>query len=70
MIKIQRGRNDLDKLPDDKIDEAGGEDYTQKTKRGSGKSKSDLYWDKEGNIYSVPKKGGPPQWVGYIPRKN
>lgn len=58
----------IDKLPNEVIDELGGEDFTQGTKRGSGKSKSDLYWDKDGNIYSVPKKGGPPQWVDFFPR--
>ena len=59
---------DLDKLPKNKIMELGGEDYTQGIKRNTGKSKSDLYWDKEGNVYSVPKKGGAPQWIDWIPR--
>lgn len=55
--------NDLDRLPQDVIDKNGGEDFTQELKKEGGKSKSDLYWDKEGNIYTVPKKGGPPQWM-------
>jgi len=59
---------DLDKLPQDVIRENGGEDFTQELKKESGKSKSDLYWDKEGKIFAVPKNGGPPQWVGWIPR--
>ena len=62
--------SDLDPLPKNKIDELGGEDYTQALKRESGKSKSDLYWDEEGNVYAVPKKGGPPQWVDFIPRNS
>ncbi len=60
--------SDLDKLPKNKIKELGGEDYTQKAKKNTGKIKSDLYWDKEGNVYSVPKKGGVPQWIDWIPR--
>ena len=59
---------DLDRLPKSKIKELGGEDYTQGAKRNTGKSKSDLYWDKEGNVYTVPKNGGPPQWVDWLPR--
>jgi len=62
--------SDLDKLPQDVIDENGGEDFTQDLKKEGGKSKSDLYWDKDGNIYTVPKNGGPPQWVGWLPRNN
>ena len=58
--------NDLKKLSDSKIKELGGEDYTQGIKRQTGKSKSDLFIDKKGNIYSVPKNGGPPQWVDRI----
>ena len=59
---------DLDRLPKNKIKELGGEDYTQGAKRNTGKSKSDLYWDKAGNVYTVPKNGGPPQWVDWLPR--
>ena len=59
---------DLDKLPQDVINENGGEDFTQELKKEGGKSKSNLYWDKDGNIYTVPNNGGAPQWVGWLPR--
>ena len=59
---------DLKRIPKNKIKELGGEDYTQPTKRDGGKSRSDLYWNpKTGDVYSVPKGGGIPQWVDNIP---
>ena len=60
---------DLDKLPKNRIKDLGGEDYTQGAKRKTGKSRSDLYWDKEGNVYSVTQKGSPPQFIDWIPRE-
>jgi|GEM_PF-4419477 hypothetical protein len=42
--------------------------YPRRKKEG-GKSQSDLYWDKDGNVYSIPKNGSsPPQIVDWIPR--
>ena len=60
--------NDLQRVPDSVIKELGGEDFTREIKKNTGKSKSDLYWDKDGNIYSIPKGGGAPQHVITITR--
>ena len=62
---------ELKRMPKDKIDELGGEDFTQEVKKQTGKSKSDLYWNpKTGEVYSVPKKGGEPEHVADVePRK-
>lgn len=57
----------LKRMPQGKIDELGGEDWTSQVKEKTGKSKSDLYWDpKTGDVYSVPKNGGPPEWVDTV----
>ena len=48
---------ELKRMPKDKIDELGGEDFTREVKKQTGKSKSDLYWNpKTGEVYSDPKK--------------
>ena len=62
---------ELKRMPKDKIDELGGEDFTREVKKQTGKSKSDLYWNpKTGEVYSVPKKGGEPEHVADVePRK-
>ena len=61
---------ELKRLPDNKVKDLGGESYTQPTKSKTGKSKSDLYWNpKTGDGYSVPKNGGPPQYVDTIPTR-
>ncbi len=61
---------DLKPLPKNKIEELGGEDYTQPTKKDGGKSKSDLYWNpKTGDVYTIPKAGGPPQYIDTLPIK-
>lgn len=46
-----------------------GEDFTRELKKQTGKSRADLYWDKNGKIYSVPKGGGIPQEVGWLKRQ-
>jgi len=57
----------LKRMPKGKIDELGGESWTSQVKEKTGKSKSDLYWDpKTGDVYSVPKNGGPPEWVDTV----
>ena len=59
---------DLKRLPDNKVKDLGGEGYTQPTKAKTGKSKADLYWDpKTGDVYSIPKSGGTPEYVDTIP---
>jgi len=59
---------DLKRLPNDKVKELGGEEYTQPAKANTGKSKADLYWNpKTGDVYSIPKGGGPPEHVDTIP---
>ena len=59
---------DLKRLPDNKVDELGGEDYTQPIKGKTGKSQADLYWNpKTGDVYSIPKNGGTPEYVDKIP---
>ena len=60
--------NDLQRVPDVVIKENGGEDFTQEIKKEMGGKRSDLYWDKDGNVYAIPKSGGAPQWVTTIPR--
>jgi len=58
----------LKPLPDKMIKELGGESYTQPIKGSGGKSKSDLYWNSQtGEVYTVPKNGGPPQYVTTLP---
>ncbi|EOH99484.1 hypothetical protein UAW_00636 [Enterococcus haemoperoxidus ATCC BAA-382] len=60
---------DLKRLPNNKVKDLGGEEYTQDVKGKSGKSKADLYWNpKTGDVYSIPKKGGPPTYVDTIPK--
>jgi hypothetical protein len=55
-------------LPDSKIKDLGGEGYTQSIKDKTGKSKADLYWNpKTGEVYSIPKSGGTPEYVDTIP---
>lgn len=59
MLDANEWNGKLKKIPKDIIDREGGEEYTQKLKRRSGKSKSDLYWNpKTGEVYAVPKKKG------------
>lgn len=60
--------NDLDRVPEEVINANGGESFTQGLKRKCGKSKTDFYGDKDGNIYAVPKTGGVPQLVGQLQR--
>lgn len=55
-------------MPDNIIEQLGGEDYTQKQKKDGGKSHADLFWDRKGNIYTLPRKGKAPQYVTTIPR--
>jgi RHS repeat-associated protein len=70
--RTQSGDNDvkvkdLKRLPKSKVKELGGESWTSGTKAKTGKSKSDLYWNpKTGDVYSIPKGGGIPQWVDKI----
>ena len=60
-------KGNLKRLPKEKIDELGGEEYTREVKKQTGKSKADLYWDsKTGNVYSIPKHGGEPEWVDKV----
>ena len=60
-------KGELKKLPKEKIDELGGEEYTREVKKQTGKSKADLYWNpKTGNVYSVPKHGGEAEWVDKV----
>lgn len=59
---------ELERVPDNIIEQLGGEDYTQKQKKDGGKSHADLFWDRKGNIYTLPKKGKVPQYVTTIPR--
>ncbi|MGX7243645.1 hypothetical protein ACWOC1_02220 [Enterococcus quebecensis] len=52
------------RLPNNKVKDLGGEEYTQDVKGKSGKSKADLYWNpKTGDVYSIPKNGEPPTYV-------
>ena len=57
----------LNKLSKSQIKKLGGESFTQELKTNVGKSKSDLFVDKTtGDIFSIGKKGTPPQFVGNI----
>ena len=56
----------LKRLSDRDIRDLGGEELTRELKAYTGKSKANLYLDREtGRIYSVTK-GGEPQWVHTI----
>lgn len=57
----------LNKLSKSQIKKLGGESFTQELKTNVGKSKTDLFVDKTtGDIFSIGKKGTPPQFVGNI----
>jgi hypothetical protein len=57
----------LKRLPKKIIDKLGGEEYTSQVKENVGKSMSDLFWNpRTGDVYSIPKNGGQPQWVDTI----
>jgi RHS repeat-associated protein len=61
---------DLRKLPDNKVEELGGEGYTQGAKKDAGKSKANLYWNpKTGDVYTKPNASNVYQWIDKIPVK-
>lgn len=58
----------LKRLSDNDIKKLGGEELTRELKAYTGKSKANLYLDREtGRVYSITK-GGEPQWVHTIER--
>ena len=59
LVVFAKSKGQLKRMPKRKIDELGGENYTQGLKRKVGKSHSDLYWNpKTGDVYAVPKEKG------------
>lgn len=61
---------DLKRLPNNKVKELGGEEYTQRAKSDGGKSRSNLYWNpKTGDVYVVLNGSNIPQYIDTIPLK-
>ena len=67
IVIFLKSNGQLKKLPDQKVQELGGEKWTQEIKAKTGKSKADLYWNpKTREVFSIPKQGGEPELVDVL----
>ena len=67
VVIFLKSNGQLKRLPDQKVQELGGEKWTQEIKAKTGKSKADLYWNpKTREVFSIPKQGGEPELVDVL----
>ena len=67
VVIFLKSNGQLKRLPDQKVQELGGEKWTQERKAKTGKSKADLYWNpKTREVFSIPKQGGEPELVDVL----